>query len=105
MKPYLHPVPAPVTGTGDFAASRARLDEMVAHLGSVDMMGCSQQMLEEYVTTAGRELQRQLIQDQLDARAAAEVRLEQVTGADGVARQRAETRHRRRWRPRSGGWR
>lgn len=95
MEPYLHPVPAPVTGTGDFAASRVHLDEMIAYLGSVDMMGCSQQMLEEYVTTAGRELQRQLMQDQLDARAAAEVRLEQVTGADGVTRRRAEAGHTR----------
>lgn len=30
------------------------------------------------------------MQDQLDARTATEVRLEQVTGADGVARRRAE---------------
>ncbi|WP_281274387.1 ISKra4 family transposase [Allorhizocola rhizosphaerae] len=58
-------------------------------------MICSQQALEEYVTSAGRELQRQLMQDQLDARAAAEVRLEQVTGADGVIRRRAETGHAR----------
>jgi hypothetical protein len=40
---------------------------MITHLGSADMMVCTQQALEEYVTTAGRELQRQLMQDQLDA--------------------------------------
>ena len=95
MEPYLHAVPAAVTGADDFAASRARLDEMIARLGSSDMMSCSQQMLEEYVTTAGRELCRQLMQDQLDARAAAEVRLEQVTGADDVIRRRVEAGHTR----------
>lgn len=91
MKPYPHPAPA----ADDFATSRARLNEMITHLGSAGMMGCTQQMLEEYVTQAGRELQRQLMQDQLDARAAAEVRLEQVTGADEVIRRRAEAGHQR----------
>jgi hypothetical protein len=68
---------------------------MLTHLGGVEMMACTQQALEEYVTTAGRELQRQLMQDQLDARAAREQRLGQVAGADGVARRRAEIGHRR----------
>lgn len=95
MKHYPHAAPSAVTAADDFAASRARLNTMIAHLGSVDMMGCTQQMLEEYVTTAGRELQRQLMQDQLDARAAGEVRLEQVTGADEVIRRRAEAGHTR----------
>ncbi|MEC4021157.1 ISKra4 family transposase, partial [Streptomyces sp. H27-D2] len=43
----------------------------------------------------GRELLRRMVQDQLDARAVAEVRLESVTGADGVERRRAERGHRR----------
>ena len=68
---------------------------MVARLSDAQMMTCTQHALEEYVTEAGRELQRQLMQDQLDARAAAEPRLGQVAGADGVTRRRAETGHRR----------
>ncbi|KUO19755.1 hypothetical protein AQJ91_18250 [Streptomyces dysideae] len=42
---------------------------------------------------AGRELMRQMMQDQLDARTAAEERRREVTGADGVARTRAERGH------------
>lgn len=68
---------------------------MIAHLSGVDMMACTQRALEEYVTTAGRELQRQLMQDQLDARAAVEARLASVAGADEVVRRRAEPGHRR----------
>lgn len=91
----MEPYPQPASGRDDFAASRARLEQMVARLSDVQMMACTQHALEEYVTTAGRELQRQLMQDQLDARAAAEPRLGQVQGADGVVRRRAETGHRR----------
>jgi hypothetical protein len=91
----VEPYPQPASGRDDFAASRARLDQMVARLSDVQMMACTQHALEEYVTEAGRELQRQLMQDQLDARAAREPRLGQITGADGVARRRAEAGHRR----------
>ena len=87
--------PSPAADSGDFAASRAHLNTMITHLGGVDMLACTAQALEEYVTTAGRDLQRQLMQDQLDARAATETRLEQVAGADGVVRRRAETGHTR----------
>lgn len=91
----VEPYPHPASGRDDFAASRACLEQMVARLSDAQMMACTQQVLEEYVTAAGRELQRQLMQDQLDARAAGEQRLGQVAGADGVARRRAETGHRR----------
>jgi hypothetical protein len=91
MEPYPHPAPGPHA----FAASRALLEKMITRLGGADMMGCTQQTLEDYVTTDGRELERQLMQDNLDARAAAEQRLRQVTGADGVLRRRVETEHRR----------
>ncbi|MEH1129354.1 ISKra4 family transposase [Micromonospora sp. CPCC 206061] len=64
-------------------------------MSEAEMMACTQHALEEYVTEAGRELQRQLMQDQLDARAAREPRLGQIAGADGVARRRAEAGHRR----------
>ena len=43
----------------------------------------------------GRELTRQLYQDHLDLRAAREERLDEVTGADGVTRTRAEDGHTR----------
>jgi hypothetical protein len=81
VKPY----PQPASGRDDFAASRARLEQMVARLSDAEMMACTQHALEEYVTEAGRELQRQLMQDQLDARAAREPRLGQVAGADGCS--------------------
>jgi hypothetical protein len=91
----VEPYPQPASVRDDFAASRACLEQMVARLSDAEMMACTQHALEEYVTTAGRELQRQLMQDQLDARAAREPRLGQVAGADGVARTRAETGHQR----------
>lgn len=52
--------------------------------------------LEVYVTKAGREIQRQAMQDYLDARASAEQRVVDVVGADQIARTRAERGHRRR---------
>ncbi|GLI00688.1 ISKra4 family transposase [Phytohabitans aurantiacus] len=91
----MEPYPQPAPGRDDFAASRACLEQMVARLSDARMMSCTQHALEEYVTEAGRELQRQLMQDQLDARAGREPRLRQVAGADGVVRRRAEAGHRR----------
>jgi hypothetical protein len=91
MAPY--PTPAPVTDA--FAASRLILDRIITRLGEPDMTGCTAHALEEYVTSAGRDLQRRLIQDQLDARAATEPRLRSVAGADHVIRRRAEHGHAR----------
>jgi hypothetical protein len=51
--------------------------------------------LEVYVTEAGREIQRQAVQDYFDARAAGEKRVVEVVGADQIARTRAERGHRR----------
>jgi hypothetical protein len=80
---------------GGFAATRTRMEEMLAHLSEPVMMSCTQEALEEYVTAAGRELLRQMMQDQLDARARAEPRLRNLFGADRVVRRRAEPGHRR----------
>ncbi|SDS58760.1 ISKra4 family transposase [Actinoplanes derwentensis] len=91
MAPY--PTPTPVIDA--FAVSRSILDRIITRLSDPEMIGCTEHVLEEYVTTAGRDLQRQLIQDQLDARAAAETRLSEVTGADTVVRRRAEPGHAR----------
>jgi len=68
---------------------------MVETLSAPVMMAASQATLEEYVTEAGRELQRQLMQDQLDARARAEERRPVVRGSEGITRTRAESGHRR----------
>ena len=51
--------------------------------------------VEEFITGAGRTCCAQALQDHLDARAAAEPRLAEVTGADQVARRRAEPGHTR----------
>jgi hypothetical protein len=91
MAPY--PSGAPVLDA--FAASRTILDQIITRLGDEQMMSCTAQLLEEYVTSAGRDLQRQLMQDQLDARAAAEHRRAVVAGADHVVRHRAEPGHAR----------
>jgi hypothetical protein len=56
MAPY--PTPAPAIDA--FAASRLILDQIITRLGEPEMTGCTEQILEEYVTTAGRDLQRQL---------------------------------------------
>jgi hypothetical protein len=79
----------------DYARSRGRFEQIVTRLGDEEMMGCTEQCLEEYVNEVGRELKRQLIQDQLDARSFRENRLERVVGDDLVARRRVEPGHRR----------
>lgn len=89
------PYPQPTACSDDFAASRARLTAMIARLGGAEMMACTQETLEDYLTSTGRELQRQLMQDQLDARARLEERRPAVAGADGITRVRAEQGHRR----------
>ena len=89
------PYPQPIARPDDFAASRAQLTAMIARLGGAEMMTCTQEVLEDYLTATGRELQRLLMQDQLDARSRLEQRRPAVAGADGIARVRAEQGHRR----------
>jgi len=91
----VEPYPQPAPESDDFAASRALFEAMLTRLGETEMMTCPQDELEDYLTTDGRELKRQLMQDQLDARARAESRLPQVTGTDEVVRSRAEKDRRR----------
>lgn len=67
------PSPADRAHADAFTASRTRMEEMLAHLSDPVMTACTQEVLEEYVTSAGRELLRQMMQDQLDVRAAAEL--------------------------------
>jgi len=56
-------------------------------------VGLEHAALEGELAVRGRELSRQMLQDHLDARAAAERRLAVVAGADGVTRTRAERGH------------
>ncbi|MFD0505164.1 hypothetical protein ACFQ0G_24330 [Streptomyces chiangmaiensis] len=91
MEPYPQPAPA----DDDFAASRALFQTMTARLGEAEMMVGTQAELEDYLTVCGRELKRQLMQDQMDARARREERLAALAGADGVVRRRVEPDHRR----------
>src|SRR6516225_5115114 len=78
-----------------FARSRvvfARAEEWLAGPGAA---GLGHAALEEELQVRGQQIARQLLQDFLDARAAAEPRREQVTGPDGACRRRAERGHAR----------
>ena len=79
---------AVVGGLGPLVAGLA---ELVVEAGrSVTL-----EAMERLVAERGRELLRGVLQASLDAQAAGEVRVAQVTGADGVARRRAERGHAR----------
>src|SRR5690348_4875174 len=79
---------AVVAGLGPLAAGLARLAGEACQAVTLDAM-------EQLVAERGRELLRGVLQVSLDAQAAAEVRVAQVAGADGVARTRAERGHAR----------
>ena len=74
---------AVLAGLGPLAAGLARLAGEACRAVTLDAM-------EVLVIGQGRELLRGLVQLALDAQAEREVRLPQVTGADGVRRARAE---------------
>jgi hypothetical protein len=83
-------------GTGNaFAQSRTCFAGMEEWLSGAGAAGLTHAELEEQVDARGRELLRRMYQDHLDLRAAREQRRETLTGADGVARTRAETGHTR----------
>jgi hypothetical protein len=79
---------AVLAGLGPLAAGLARLAVEAGRAVTLDAM-------EGLVVEQGRELLRGLVQLSLDAQAAGEVRLPEVTGADGVRRGRAERDHAR----------
>jgi len=66
---------------------------MVGGLTGPQAAGLSFDEIEQQVMVRGRELLRLVTQHVMDARAAGEPRLAQVTGADGVPRTRAERGH------------
>jgi len=89
---------SPVTGYAPedvFACSREAFARIEEWLGSPEAGGLEHGKLEEHLEDRGRELMRLLMQAHLDARAAREERLAQVTGPDGAARTRAGRGHAR----------
>jgi hypothetical protein len=78
-----------------FARSREAFAQAEGWLAGPEAAGLDHAALEEELQGRGREIQRRLLQDHLDARAAAERRRAQVTGPDGVTRTWAEPGHTR----------
>jgi hypothetical protein len=70
-------------------------ESLVATLADSEAMELAHGELEEQLQVRGRELERCLLQDHLDLRAVREQRVEQVAGADGVARRSVERGHTR----------
>jgi hypothetical protein len=73
-----------------FAQSKRCFAELEDWMASEEAAGLQHADLEEQLEARGRGLLRQLLQDRLDLTAAREERRYDVTGADGVARMRAE---------------
>jgi len=80
---------------GAFVCSREAFAQAEEWLQGPEAAGLEHAALEEQLEARGREIQRRLLQDHLDLRAAREQRREQVTGADGICRRRAEAGHTR----------
>jgi len=78
-----------------FERSREAFGQVQGWLAGPEAAGLDHGAVEEELSARGRELLRLLFQDHLDARAAAEPRLAQVNGPDGVTRGRAERGHAR----------
>jgi hypothetical protein len=78
---------------GAFALSRELYAETEEWLASEEAAGMQHAELEEQLGARGRELMRRLHQGHLDLLAAREGRRGGVTGADGIARTRAEKGH------------
>jgi hypothetical protein len=87
--------PCPMSGADAYTASRALFDVLITRLGDPQMAERPEHTVEEFIAGTGRDVLRQALQDHLDARAAAEQRLPEVTGADQVPRRRAEPGHTR----------
>jgi hypothetical protein len=88
----------PVPPDDPFAVSRDMFSTLAAELAGPAAAGLTACQLEELLDERGREVQRQLLQDHLDLRAAREERQARqrrapVTGADGITRARLEPGH------------
>jgi len=78
-----------------FARSRDAFAQAEEWLDGPQAARLEHAALEGRLEALGREIQRRLLQDHLDLRAAREQRREQVTGPDGITRTRAEAGHAR----------
>ena len=87
---------APEAAGGAFAQSREYYAELEGWLSGEDAGKLRHAELEEQLQARGRELLRRLHQDHLGLLAAREQRRDDVAGADGIARTRAERGHGRR---------
>jgi hypothetical protein len=76
-----------------FAGAREAFAQAQEWLAGPAAAGLGHAALEKELAVRGREIQRRLLQDHLDARAASEERRARVTGPDGVCRTRAEAGH------------
>src|SRR5215831_15260025 len=95
MEPYAH-----IRDASPFAASAGLFTTLVAELEGPGAAGLTACELEDLLAERGREVQRQLLQDHLDLRAAREEQAARqhhlaVTGADGITRTRVEAGHHR----------
>src|SRR3989440_12107153 len=95
MEPY-----APIGGADPFAASMKLVTALVAELQAPGAAGLTAYELEQFVADRGREVQRQMVQDHLDLRAAREQETARehesaVAGPGGIPRSPLESRPRR----------
>jgi hypothetical protein len=95
MEPY-----AQIRDASPFAASADLFTALAAELEGPGAAGLTACELEDLLAGRGREVQRQLLQDHLDLRAAREEQAARqhhlaVTGADGITRTRVEAGHHR----------
>lgn len=72
-----------------FDSSREQFKRIVSMLQDDETLRLSEDAVEQLLTDEGRELQRRLLQDHLNLRAAAQVRLRLVEDADDVAHNEA----------------
>jgi hypothetical protein len=83
------------SGAPAFERSRECLEEVVAWLEGDETATAAHAELEAALDVRGRELLRLLLQDHLDLRAEREVRITEVTDADGTTRGNVEAGHER----------
>ncbi len=73
-----------------FSQSRERFEEVLTFLGGEGAASLTHAELEDHLASRGRELLRQLYEDQLALRALQEARLKDVADAEGVSRPNVE---------------
>jgi hypothetical protein len=89
------PVSVSALAVESFQRSREQFESLVGVLADPETGQRTHAELEDQLSVAGRELMRTLLQDHVDLRASREVRVESVTGADGVERRAVEPAHER----------